>query len=103
MAKGKKKFSRIKDKQTPHTILQKLPPKTTPSLLNKRIFFVYGIKKNPCLFLEKTSNFLELSSVLFNEVHDILNDKYQIKYLLENDKDAVISRIPHVQNHENQI
>ena len=41
--------------------------------------------------------------MLFNEVHDILNDKYQIEYLLENDKDAVVSRITYVQYHENQM
>ena len=33
-AKGKKKSLQIQDKQTPHTVLQKLSPKTTTSPLN---------------------------------------------------------------------
>ena len=34
---GKKKLNKIKDKQTPHTVLQKLSPKTMTSPLNKTL------------------------------------------------------------------
>ena len=34
---GKKSSIRIKDKQTPHTVLQKLSPKTTPPPLNQHL------------------------------------------------------------------
>ena len=35
-AKGKKSSTQNQDKQTPHTVLQKLPPKLTPTPLTPR-------------------------------------------------------------------
>ena len=102
--KAIKKILGLSYHESNHYACQEAQLFTFEHLLNKiKIFFVYRITKYPCPFLEKTGNFLELSSVLFDEIHEILSDKYQIENLLENDKDAVISRIAYVQNHENQM
>ena len=47
--------------------------------------------------------FLDVSSVFLNEVKDIFIDKYDIDMLLEQDRDAIISRLQFVQNHEERM
>ena len=43
------------------------------------------------------------SSVFLNEMKELLWNEYEIDSVLENDLDAVISRIWFVQNHETQM
>ena len=57
----------------------------------------------PCDFVDKVINFIKLSSVMIREVNVILEEKYQIDSLIENDKDSVTSRIWFIQNRESQM
>ena len=41
-----------------------------------------------------------LSSLFLNEIRNIFTEKYDIELLFEQDREAVISRIAYVQNHE---
>ena len=54
----------------------------------------------PCNFLKKLWSYLSVSSEFFCEVNNIACKKYGIKHLLDNDIEAVKSRILFVQNHE---
>ena len=56
-----------------------------------------------CNFIDKVSGFLSVCSVFYKDTYDILENKYSIDSLIENDKDAIISRIWFVQNHEPQM
>ena len=72
--------------------------------LNKlKIQFLFRLYFSPCLFLEKLMVYLCTSSVLFNEVKLFCNDLYQINDLFDNDRQAVVSRLLFVQNHERQM
>ena len=44
--------------------------------------------------------FLNVSSVLLNEIKILVYENYEIETLFNNDKDAILSRIIYVQNHE---
>ena len=57
----------------------------------------------PCSFIGKIMCFYMLSSVMYREVKQMLLECYQIDSLLENDYEAIMSRISFVQNHENQM
>ena len=59
--------------------------------------------KFPCLFAEKVAYFLDISSVFYNEIREIFLNKYEIQMLLDRDKDAIISRMQLVQNHEGRM
>ena len=73
-------------------------------LLNKlKIQFMFRLYFSPCIFIEKLMKYLSVSSVLFNEVNKFSNDLYQINDLLDNDRQAVVSRVVYVQNHESQM
>ena len=47
--------------------------------------------------------YLSILYVFFAEVLKVSADKYQIDDLLENDRQAVVSRVSYVQNHESQM
>ena len=68
-----------------------------------KIQFMFRLYSSPCLFIEKIMKYLLVSSVFFGEVVELSFDKYQIENLLENDRQAVVSRISFVQNHEIQM
>ena len=72
-------------------------------LNNLKIQFMFRLCMSPCIFIEKTMKYLFVSSVFFSEVTTFSSDKYQIGNLLENDRQAVVSRIAFVQNHETQM
>ena len=55
------------------------------------------------LFVEKISHFLNISSVLLNEVRDLCFEKYEVEMIFEQDRDAIISRLQYIQNHEGRI
>ena len=72
--------------------------------LNKlKIQFMFRLYFYPCIFIEKIMKHICVSSVLINEVNQFSNDLYQIDDLLDNDRQAVVSRILYVQNHESQM
>ena len=77
---------------------------TFEHLVNKnKILFVIRLINNPCNFIRNLLPFLTVSSVLYNEVCELLWQKYEIDSLEDNDKAAIIARISFVQNHEPQL
>ena len=57
----------------------------------------------PCDFLRKIMQYMKVSSALMREVHLILEEAYDIDSLLDNDIEAINSRILFKQNHERQM
>ena len=57
----------------------------------------------PCNFILKILDFFMLSSMFLKDVYSILRDTYNVDSLFLNDKQAIISRIGFVQNHESQM
>ena len=69
--------------------------------MNKnKIQFAFRLYTRPCNFIEKLCKYLLVSSDFLREVNDIAIKKYEIVEVLENDIEAVLSRIIFVQNHE---
>ena len=56
----------------------------------------------PCNFIKRNSSYFNVSSVKYREVMDILQSKYNVDSITDNDKEAIIARIGFVQNHEPQ-
>ena len=46
---------------------------------------------------------MNISSVMINEVLNILKDTYDVESLFDNDFDGILSRIQFIQNHEQQM
>ena len=65
-----------------------------------KINFFFRISMFPCNFMKKVFGYLSVSSVFFNEICELVRRKYDINDLIDNDKDAVYSRILYIQNHE---
>ena len=77
---------------------------TFEHFVNKqKIFAGLRFMTNPCDFIIKTSAFLTVSSFLYRDLYDTLRHTYGLESLLDNDKDALMSRIVYVQNHESQL
>ena len=57
---------------------------------------------NPCSFIRNLLSFIRVSSVLYNEVCELLWSTYDIDSLEDNDKEAILARISYVQDHESQ-
>ena len=67
---------------------------------NLKLQFVIRMSSSHCHYIKKVDDFLFVSSVLFKEMHELALRKYNIEGLLDNDRDAVRSRIAFVQRHE---
>ena len=65
-----------------------------------KVNFFFRLYMFPCNFMKKIFGDLSVSSVFFNEVCELVKRKYDISDLMDNDKDAVNSRISYIQNHE---
>ena len=73
-------------------------------LLNKiKINTIMRLFQAPCNFIAKLSYLLRISSVFLREINYIFLKKYGIESVFENDRDAIMSRICYVQNHETQM
>ena len=59
--------------------------------------------RKPCIFFQTLGHFMNILSVMVKEVYNILKSVYEIDLLLDNDYNAIMSRIWFVQNHENQM
>ena len=102
--KANKKLLFLSPHESNHYACQEAQLLTFEHFLNKlKIQFMFRLNMSPCLFIEKIMNYLLFSSVFFNEVEKLANNKYQIDNLLDNDRQAVISRVAFVQNHETQM
>ena len=70
-------------------------------MLNKiKILTVLRLLNSPCVFIEKILRFLMFSSVYLNEIRDIFMNIYEVQCIFEQDRNAILSRISFVQNHE---
>ena len=102
--KAVKKILGLSYHESNHYACQEAQLLTFENLFNKiRIFSMLRLITNPCSFFRKSGDFLSVWSVLYKELYDIFLYKYGIESLLENDKDAILSRIFYVQNHESQM
>merc|ERR1712002_323303 len=99
--KGIKKILRLSYHESYHYACQEAGVFTFENLMNKnKIQFAFRLYIKPCTFIKKLWNYLLVSSEFLREVNNIASMKYEIVDLLENDIEAVMSRIMFVQNHE---
>ena len=77
---------------------------TFKHFLNKlKYMTILRLYKFPCEYIAKNSYFFKVSSYFVTEIKDIFNREYNIENVLDNDKDAVVSRISFIQNHEETL
>ena len=99
-----KKLLGVSYHESNHFACQESRMFTFENLINKEKFtatFRYFAK--PCSFIAKLIDYLSISSYLLREVQDILHYKYDVDSLLDNDVDAIVSRVIFVQNREHQM
>ena len=102
--KAIKKILHLSYHESNHYACQEASLYTFKHHVNKiKITAGLGIIQRPCSFIKKLNSYIQISSVLFREIYSILQNIYGIDSLLENDIDAIISRISFVQNHEEQL
>ena len=99
--KAIKKLLGVSTHESNHFVCQEASLFTFEHLLNKlKLLLVMRLFSFPCSYIQKNFSFLISSSVLLSEVRDTFCDKYDIELLFEQDRDAMLSRILYVQNHE---
>ena len=102
--KAIKKILNLSYHESNHYACQEAQVFTFYHYINKlKIMNALRILSKPCHFISKLKDFFRLSSVFINHVYGILDRVYQLDSLLLNDRDAIISRICFVQNHEKQM
>ena len=102
--KAIKKLIGVSYHESNHYACQQAQTLTFEHFLNSlKMQFMLRLNSSPCPFIEKILKYLSVSSVFFREVIDVSADKYQIDDLIENDRQAVVSRVSFVQNHESQM
>ena len=101
--KAVKKIMNLSTHESNHYACQEARLFTFDHLVNKiKIFAGLRFIEAPCDFILKNLNFLKISSFYYKEIRLMLLNKYNIDSLLDNDRDAIMSRIIFVQNHEPQ-
>ena len=99
--KAIKKILDLSYHESNHYACQEAGVYTFENLMNNnKIQFMFRLHIKPCNFIKKLWSYLSVSSEFFREVNHIACRKYGINDLLDNDIDAVKSRIYFVQNHE---
>ena len=101
--KAIKKIMNLSTHESNHYACQEARLFTFDHLISKiQICAALRFMESPCDFIIKNFNFLRFSSFYYRELKLMLFSKYSIDSLLENDKNAILSRIIFVQNHEPQ-
>ena len=101
--KAVKKLLGLSSNERNHFACQEANILMLDHLLNKiKINTAVRFLLKPCNFISKILDFLYLSSALVRDVLRILRDVYDVEFLLDNDFQAILSRIWFVQNHEEQ-
>ena len=101
--KAIKKILGLSYHESNHFACQESNLYTFEHLINKiKILFVLRLIYKPCNFIKRNSSYFNVSSVKYREVMDVLQSKYNIDSITDNDKEAIIARIGFVQNHEPQ-
>ena len=99
--KAIKKLLNLSTHESNHYACQEAEMLTFEHFINKKRFMtVLRMFQSPCVSVAKNLPFFKVSSSFFSEISDIFFKKYSIDDLVNNDKDAIISRIWFVQNHE---
>ena len=102
--KAIKKLLNLSYHESNHFACQEAQLFTFNHLLNKiKIMAAQRLILKPCDFLRKIMQYMKVSSALMREVHLILEQAYDIDSLLDNDIEAINSRILFKQNHERQM
>ena len=102
--KAIKKIINVSYHESNHYACQEAHLFTFEHLVNKsKIATAFRLMKNPCEFFMKTKDFMLFSSVLYKNVSELLQQKYGVDSLIDNDYEALIARIVFVQNHEQQM
>ena len=102
--KAIKKILGLSYHESNHYACQEARMYTFENLINNnKIQFMFRLYMKPCNLMRKLWSYLLVSSEFFQDVNEIACKKYGINDLLENDMDAVKSRILFVQNHETQM
>ena len=102
--KAIKKILGLSYHESNHFACQEAQLLTFWHLVNKiKILYSFKLLTQPCDFIKKIREYVSLSFVSVKEVFSILKEQYQIDFLLDNDRDAILSRIQYVQNHEEQM
>lgn len=102
--KAIKKILNLSYHESNHFACQEASLPTFKHYLNKmRFTSAVRIFTNPCLFISKAMGYLSISSICLNEIKEIFMNIYDVELLLEQDRDAVLSRISYVQDHEDQM
>ena len=101
--KAIKKILNLSTHESNHYACQEARLFTFDHLISKiRIHAGLRFMESPCDFIFKNLNFFRISSFYFKELRLLASSKYDIESLSENDKDAILSRIIFIQNHEPQ-
>ena len=102
--KAIKKMLGVSTHESNHFACQETRLLTFENQINKdKILFALRLKTSLCSFICKIRPFLSVFSMLFRNVSDIMFSKYDIDFLTDNDRDAIIARIYFVQRHEPQM
>ena len=102
--KAVKKLLNLSSHESNHFACQEANLLLFEHFVNKiKINATYRVLLKPCEYIRKNIDFFRISSRMIYDVNNILSQTYQIDSILENDIDAVMSRIQYVQNHEPQL
>ena len=102
--KAIKKLLHLSSHESNHFACQEANVFTFKHFINKlKIMSTLKLLSKPCAFLAKILDYMYISSFFVNEVFNILEKEYGIDSITDNDKDAIISRICFIQNHEKQM
>ena len=102
--KAVKKLLGLSTHESNHFACQEATLFTFEHLLNKiKILSAFRFFNSPCRFVEKISCFLNISSVLLNEIRNLFSEKYEAENIFDQDRDAIVSRMQYVQNHEERM
>ena len=102
--KAIKKILNLSSHESNHYACQEGNLLTFSHLINKmKISTALRFMLKPCTFIKKIRHFMNISSVMINEVLNILKDTYDVESLFDNDFDGILSRIQFIQNLETQI
>ena len=102
--KAIKKILNMSYHESNHYACQEAQVFTFKHFINKcKIIAALHMISKPCNFILKIFDFFMVSSMFLRDVYSILRDIYNVDSLSFNDKQAIISRICFVQNHESKM
>ena len=99
--KAIKKLLQLSTHESNHYACQEAQMLTFNPYMNKiKIMTVLRLFKSPCASIAKNISFWTISSSFYAEIADIFLKEYGIENIMDNDRDAIVSRIWFIQNRE---